>query len=422
MKKMLLIVGLFIAGATFVVFAPTLRFDFVHLGDEVSVVHNPYFLPLTVHNGMNYALRPYGNVWAPLTHLSHALDVALWNLNPFGHYFSSVVLHSINAMLVFWLALNVIVAYKERIRGFVHATPEEATNAAVITGSVIAALLFALHPLRVASVSWVSARADVVAGFFTLLTAIFYFTRAEAPERLLGKRLLIIIAFTMALMASESAMVLPFVFVLLDRFLLKRTMSQSMKEQLPLLVLAAIRFLILGIVEDRFAVSVAMTFLSWIHIVGVLLHKVFLLSSYSPVNSLTVSTDALFISGATVVAASAFAIYKWKRASPHWMLAWFSFVVLLAPMFVAKGYDDRLFVDGFTYIASVGFCLLIGGGVERVSRVGAERTFAARTSGAVVLACLVVFTAMTWTTLQQQKRWRAEATPSSTLSFDHRLR
>jgi hypothetical protein len=189
-----------------------------------------------------------------------------------------------------------------------------------------------------------------------------------------------------------------------------------MKEELPLFVLATIRALIAVLFELSFSGSM-MNF-SWVHTVGVLLHKLFVPHLFSPSASLRVDSGTMLISWALFIAVTALSVYKLKRGNPQWMLAWFSFMVLLVSMFFTSG-SERTFVDGFTYIASVGFCMLAGGAVERVLRVGADKIFNARTSGAVVLCCLIGFGLLTWKTLQQQKIWRDGASLPTALQHQH---
>ena len=104
-------------------------------------------------------LNPVAANWHPLTVLSHMLDCQLFGLKPWGHHLTNVLLHALNAALVFVL-----------LRQMTGATWR----------SLLVAALFAVHPLRVESVAWVAERKDVLSGFFGLLSLIFYARYAEA--------------------------------------------------------------------------------------------------------------------------------------------------------------------------------------------------------------------------------------------------
>jgi hypothetical protein len=96
--------------------------------------------------------------WHPLTWLSHMLDAQLFGLNPAGHHLTSIVLHGVNALLVFAL-LNALTGAVGR--------------------SWFVAAFFGLHPLRVESVAWIAERKDVLAALFWLLTMLTYVQYVE---------------------------------------------------------------------------------------------------------------------------------------------------------------------------------------------------------------------------------------------------
>ena len=104
--------------------------------------------------GMRWALfNPVAGDWHPLTVLSHMVDCQLFGLNPWGHHLTNVLLHALNAGLVFVLL-------------------QQMTGA--MWRSLLVAALFAVHPLRVESVAWVAERKDVLSGCFGLLALMAY--------------------------------------------------------------------------------------------------------------------------------------------------------------------------------------------------------------------------------------------------------
>ena len=144
---------------TIVLYWPATGYDFVNCDDPEYVTANPH-----VQEGLSWAsmkwafFNPVVGNWHPLTMISHMLDCQLFGLNPWGHHLINVLLHALNAALVFAL-----------LRQLTDATWR----------SLLVAALFGLHPLHVESVAWVAERKDVLSGFFGLLSLIFYVRYAQ---------------------------------------------------------------------------------------------------------------------------------------------------------------------------------------------------------------------------------------------------
>ena len=119
--------------------------------------------------------------WHPLTWISHAVDIAVWGLNPCGHHLTNVVIHGANTFIVVLLVLKLLLVARERAPGGtvpLFLTEKGAHLAAAVTG-----LLFGLHPLHVESVAWISERKDLLCGFFFLLGLHRYLQYAmKAPD------------------------------------------------------------------------------------------------------------------------------------------------------------------------------------------------------------------------------------------------
>jgi len=138
---------------------PVTGYDFVNFDDDFYVTANAQVQGGLTWEGIKWAcLNPVADNWHPLTVWSHMLVCQLCGLNPWGHHLANVLLHALNGVLVFAL-LNMMTGAGWR--------------------SLLVAALFALHPLRVESVAWVSERKDVLSGFFGLLALIAYVRYAE---------------------------------------------------------------------------------------------------------------------------------------------------------------------------------------------------------------------------------------------------
>jgi len=206
-----------IALATVVVFVPVLRHGFVNYDDPEYVTENVHVRAGLSWAGVTWAFAaPHAANWHPLTWLSHMLDAQLFGLSPAGHHATSVLLHATSAALLF-----------EVLAGMTGAPWRSAFVAAV----------FALHPLRVESVAWVSERKDVLAGFFWILALAAY--ARYARRRGAADYVLVVAAFVLGLLAKPMVVTLPVVLLLLDVWPLRRPWSIALVwEKLPLKTLA----------------------------------------------------------------------------------------------------------------------------------------------------------------------------------------
>jgi protein O-mannosyl-transferase len=210
---------------TLLLFSGALKNDFLDYDDPDYITQNTHvqrgLQPETVR--WAFASTAAGN-WHPLTWLSHAADWQLFGANPSGHHATNILLHALNAILVFLV-----------FRKLTGAT----------WPSALCAALFAWHPLRVESVAWVAERKDLLCGFFfflTLLSYAHYAENREAPNRKLFYGLTILF-FAFGLMSKPMLVTLPFLLLLLDFWPLRRfdnsTLRRLLFEKLPLFILAA---------------------------------------------------------------------------------------------------------------------------------------------------------------------------------------
>jgi hypothetical protein len=161
--------------------------------------------------------------YRPLLIVSFILDYQLWGLNAFGYHFSNVVLHALNALMVYLLAF---LLFKQK------------------TFAWIAGLLFATHPIQTEAVAWISGRNDVLLTFFSLLTIICYLR-----WRMLGgtKRVIVYVGFLLSyccvLLTKESGIILPVLIVLVDYFFrnsLPHPLGGRKKVYLPLILVSVL--------------------------------------------------------------------------------------------------------------------------------------------------------------------------------------
>jgi protein O-mannosyl-transferase len=231
-----LLLGLFLAVATLVLYRPVNHHPFVNYDDDEYITVNAH-----VQSGLNWstikwAFTTYDQAnWHPLTWLSHALDCQLFQLNPVGHHDVNVFWHVLNVVLLFWVLQN-------------------ATGC--LGRSAMVAALFALHPINVESVAWIAERKNLLSMFFFLLALGAYRWYAREPR--LSRYFVVALLFACGLMAKPQVITLPFVLLLWDYWPLRRMFAANEKpdtqasavipdksfswlvlEKLPLLALSA---------------------------------------------------------------------------------------------------------------------------------------------------------------------------------------
>jgi len=183
-----------LVGALVAVYAPVGGHEFLNYDDDEYVTANPAVRAGLTPASIRWVLTStHQATWHPLTGLSHLLDVELFGLDAGAHLWTNVALHA-GAAVALFLVLRAMTAAR--------------------WPSAFVAALFALHPLHVESVAWVSERKDVLSGLLWMLTLAAYAGWTRRPGR--GRYLVLLAAFTLALLAKPMVVTLPFVLLLLD--------------------------------------------------------------------------------------------------------------------------------------------------------------------------------------------------------------
>jgi len=194
------LVSLLLLVAIIVPYRQVINFDFVGYDDELYVTENLNVQEGFTAKGIKWSFTTFHAAnWHPLTWFSHKLDCELYRLNPAGHHWTNVEFHIANTLLLFFILFKMTGA---------------------IWRSAFVAALFAIHPLHVESVAWISERKDVLSTFFGLLAFFAYYHYVKKHS--LFNYLLIILFLSMGLMAKPMLVTFPFVLLLLDFWPLKR--------------------------------------------------------------------------------------------------------------------------------------------------------------------------------------------------------
>jgi protein O-mannosyl-transferase len=357
-EKRNLVLGLLLVVATLAIYNPVARHPFVNYDDDRYVTDNLHVRAGLRGATVRWAVTTLDEAnWHPLTWLSHALDCQLFGLNPAGHHYVNVLLHAMNALLLFWVLWR-------------------ATGA---TGrSWMVATLFALHPVNVESVAWVAERKNILSMLFLLLALAAYGIYARRPS--VGRFLEVVILFACGLMAKPMIITLPFVLLLWDYWPLRRVASADagtdfavrpfswlVMEKLPLMILSAISAIVTmkaqrageairSVVQYPMEIRLENAEISYARYAG----KAFWPSHLSPIyphpghslNLWQAGTAGFLLLVVTVLVIAA-------RRHRYLLVGWFWFLGTLVPMIGLVQVGNQAMADRYAYLPFVGLFIFI---------------------------------------------------------------
>jgi hypothetical protein len=403
--------------STVAAFAPTLMNGFVAWDDHENFLQNPHYRGLGLPQLRWMVTSALLGNYVPVTWLTLGLDYLLWGIDPRGYHLTSLLLHAANAILLFHLACRLL-ARAPRLRG-----------RSLWIAATVAALFFALHPLRVESVAWASERRDVVSGLLFLSTVLVYLRMVEAHGRLRTRLLVLSVAlYGLAMGAKPLVMTLPAVLLLLDVYPLGRLpgdprawLAPSARgiwaEKLPYAVVAAAGAAVSYAVhaqaaavklDEGQAVLVKTAYTLWFYA-----YKTFAPVVLSPMYERPVRLDPLapsFLVAELGVLTVTLVIVALRRWWPALLAVWIYAAITLAPVGSLAHAGAQITADRYSYLGSFGWALLVGGIVGVA--VGAGRAPGAwRWRGRLALGVaglgLVGLAVLTW---HQVRVWRSTET------------
>jgi tetratricopeptide (TPR) repeat protein/uncharacterized membrane protein len=414
------ILGAVVAVVTFAVFLPSVRNGWVNWDDADNFLGNPYFRGLGWDNlRWIFAGCVQDAHWIPLTWLTLSLDYVVWGMNPSGYHLTSLLIHSVNALLCYALAYRLLELGFEAT-----ARPRDLRLAAAV-----AALSFALHPLRVESVAWITERRDVLMGLFAFSTVLAWLEacRSGAPHRRARRWYWTAVGcFAAALLSKVMVVGLPIVLVVLDVYPLRRMRAGATRpprlvrlaivEKAPFLLLSAAAVAVtlviaaqrthatplsvLGIVP-RLAVSAyGLVFYLWKTLVPWPLSPLYTL--FHPV----VPWSAAYIGPALVVVGITALTVAARRRWPPGLAVWISYIALLLPMLGLLHSGAQITADRFTYAASVGPAILVGAAVAWSRQASRDGRIAPALGGGVAAATVLWLVALAALTVPQIGIWK----------------
>ena len=367
------------------VYAPVRNHEFVTFDDYDFIVDNPQVTAGLTAGSVRWSFtHAYDAAGGPLTWLSHMLDAELFGMAPGPHHLQSVLLHAVNTVLLL-LVLSQMTGSVWR-SGFVAA-------------------LFAVHPMHVESVAWVSERKDVLAATFWMLTMWAYVGYVRRPGAF--RYGVMALALTLGLLAKPMVATLPVILLLLDVWPLKRAAASGsgraewralLLEKAPLLALAA-AFLAWTLAAQRgigavvtlealpFPVRLANASISLVTYIAKLIWPSGLAVFYPFAGE---SSVWLPLAGAAALVAASLLVWHFAARKPHLIVGWLWYLVTLIPVIGLVQVGSHAMADRFTYLPAIGLFLIVAWeGPEVLSRIFRSRYVAVAAGLAVVLALAV---------------------------------
>jgi len=366
------------------IFLPALSYDFVNYDDDVYVYRNTRVLEgWSAQSAGWFATNVACNFYHPLTMLSLLGDASWHGPGPWGYHLTNILLHA-GAAVALFLAL--------------------AELSGAFWRSAFVAIIFAVHPLRVESVAWISERKDVLSGLFFALTLLSYsyYVRRPSALRYLG----VVALFVLGLLAKPSLVTLPFLFLLLDFWPLRRLPSfldggfagelrKLVPEKVPLFLFTVLASIVAVGAQGECAALPGGTFWG-----GRLLQVPVAYATYLAQTLWPAGLAPFYPLGAPdlgrslcafllIAALTAIAVLSVQRR-PWIFVGWFWFVGTLVPMIGIVQVGSFAHADRFTYLAQIG--LLIAGAWtfwDFVGSVAHPRLVASLAGAGVLVACLV---------------------------------
>ncbi|HEX3747158.1 MAG TPA: tetratricopeptide repeat protein [Bryobacteraceae bacterium] len=401
--KLLALICLLLAAAVVAIYAQTAGHGYVAYDDDQYVYQNHWVKAGLTAANIAWAFTTffYAN-WHPLTWLSYMLDFSLWGENPGAQHLVNVAFHLGSALLLF-------VALARMTR--------RPWRAALV------AALFALHPLRVESVAWISERKDVLSTFFQMLTLFLYVRYVAKPA--LTRYLAVAAVFALSLLAKPMAVTFPLVLLLVDYWPLqrfswppeRRAARQAILEKLPLLALSAVASIFTFLAQRTYGAVASLAYLPFSARAAnaAIAYVVYIAKSLWPADLAVLypehnpDASSAFLA-ALVLAAVTVLAWVWRRKRPYLAVGWLWYLGMLVPVIGLVQVGVQSMADRYTYMPTIGLSLAL---VWAVADVVEGRRPLRLTAGIAAAVALVALSAISF---RQTEYWK-----SSRTLFEHTL-
>src|SRR2546423_8490955 len=373
---------------TWAIFGQTLGFQFVNYDDPIYVIENAHIRAGLTWHGIGWAFTHiHSQNWHPLTTISHMMDCQFFGLQPRWHHFINVLLHSVAAVLLFLVL--------------------EKMTTSMWTSAFVAAL-FAIHPLRVESVAWISERKDVLSGVFFMLTLLAYarYVRGQTGQRMA----VVAVCFVFGLMSKPMLVTTPIVLLLLDYWPFDRFKKQGLwkliLEKVPLVILSVgscaatliAQQVAIGSTESLpLASRIDNAFVTYVNYLRQMFWPVDLVPFYTHpewrLGTWEIIGAIILLAGITA------AMFLLRRKLPFLLVGWLWYIVMLLPVIgiIQVGLQAR--ADRYTYLPQIGVIIAVVWAIRDLTSLWRGRTVV------FVPASLAVVGSLSFLSYRQATHW-----------------
>jgi len=405
-----LLVCCFLIVATLAVFSPMRNQEFINFDDDLHVTDNRYVQGGLTAEGTAWAFTNVSQAgfWHPLTWLSLMLDHELYGLNAGGYKFTNLLFHLANTVLLFFVLL-------------------------MMTGQLwrcaLVAALFALHPMHVQSVAWVTERKDVLSTLFWMLSLWAYLCYVERPGT--KKYLLILLTFSLGLMAKPMIVTLPFALLLLDYWPLNRLQIPGIKatgqgapshslfnlagpsspitnlvlEKIPLIFLSLAASAMAFFAEFNHASAGITGAVSTLNLIPIKFRITNGLFSYYSYIEKTIWPHALGIlyphpgnslpmwqatgAGLLLLLISVLVLLRARR-NPYLIVGWLWFLGILLPVIGLVQVGGQAMADHYTYVPLIGLFIMFAWGIPDLLAGWRHRRIVYSVGTSVIISAAII--------------------------------
>ena len=389
-----LLISLILIMAIASIYFPVRHHEFISLDDGLYVTQNdPVKQGLNI-KGLQWALTTHhAGFWIPLTWISLMIDSHLFGLSAGHYHVTNVIIHIVNTLLLFFVF--------RRMTG-------------AIWPSSVVAVLFAVHPIHVESVAWISERKDVLFTLFWMLGMWFYVRYTEQPG--FRRYFPLVLCFILGLMSKPMIVTLPFVLLLLDYWPLGRlqaaeppseiepgwlpqTFTGLILEKVPLFILSVVVSVITfmlqksgGAVTSLTTLSVSdrifNTLVSYIKYIGKLIWPQPLAVLYPRQDGLPAWQWAVSL---LLLLTFSVLIFQLRKKHAYLVVGWLWFLGTMVPVIGLVQSGPQTMADRFAYMPFIGLYIMLAWGLQRmIARWPHRKGFALLTGAAVVAAFMLV--------------------------------
>ena len=353
-KYQSLFIYLFLIGIIISVYWQVSSFEFVGFDDNEYVYDNPRVSSGISIENLTWSFTAFhSNNWHPLTWISYMVDCEFFGLDPGWHHIVNVFFHIANALLLFYVF--------RKMTGF-------------LWQSAFVAAIFAIHPLHVESVAWVSERKDVLSTFFWFLTMISYYFYVNTPE--IKRYFLVFCCFALGLLSKPMLVTLPFVLLLLDYWPLNRIQINHqffnkflflLFEKIPLFILVVVSSLITfnaqqssGVMKsfEHFSIGsrIANAIVSYWEYIAKTFYPAkmaFLYIHPEKIPLKDVLSAFIFLVIISVIA------LRISKKYPYFLVGWLWFLGTLVPVIGIVQVGMQSMADRYSYVPMIGLLIIV---------------------------------------------------------------